>query len=546
MSDARSAPGEAEHLRSAADDLGRALKDLRSYLHKANRLLTCESVGAVLDVSDELLLEAVDFLYYRLYLGAALVLAEGFPGPEAAGLRLVRAACPEDVRVDWDLVSWALSGREVMLLPTEGPGSAARSLVVVPLVGREARLGAVLLWVEYDDRGFTEHTADLLGVYGRSLAAALESLELSAQRGRAQAFVQKVLESVPLGIFSLDGRGSLTFINGTAEFMLGRPRNEVLGLQHARAFRQEVADVVRRLVGRLERNEDPGEEELELGGRSGRETGYVLGLTASRLVLPGGSGAAGYVFVVRDLEVSREVKRLREIDAMKDDLLSLVSHELRTPLASMMAYAEALLMEDMVESEAERREYLEVIRGEGERLARLINDVLDLTKMQAGKMQYDFAAHDLHEILRRAIGVEKGLADKKRLTISFQPGAEVPTVRVDQDRLIQVACNLLSNAIKFTEAGGSITVATEFQPGTPESPAAVEVRVKDTGIGIPASQVHKVWSRFEQVENVRHHTGGTGLGMPICRQIIEEGHGGRIWLESAPGAGTTVFFTLPV
>ncbi len=544
MSKARKASGEVERLRAATDDLGRALKELRSYLHKSSRLLSCGSVETALDVSDDLLLEAVDFLYYRLYLGSSLVSAEGLAGPVDSGMRLVRAACPDDVRVDWDLISWALSSREVILLPAGEIDAAGRSLVVVPLLGREARLGAVLLWVEFDERGFTEHTAELLGVYGRSLSATLENLELAAQRERAQAFVQKVLESVPMGIFSLDDRGALTFINGTAEFMLGHPRNEVLNLEYSQAFRPEVTGVIRRLAGRLERNEDPGEEELEFGGGDG-ELHYILGVTASRLVLPGDGGAAGYVFVVRDMEVAREVQRLREVDAMKDDLLSLVSHELRTPLASMMAYAEALLMEGMVETEAERREYLEVIRSEGERLSRLINDVLDLTKMQAGKMEYHFGEHDLNEVLKHAISVERGLADKKKLSLTFEPAGGLPAIRADKDRLIQVACNVLSNAIKYTEEGGSVTVSTAFRPAAASGPAVVEARVRDTGIGIPAEQIHKVWSRFEQVESVRHHTGGTGLGMPICRQIIEEGHGGRIWLESKVGEGTTVFFTLP-
>ncbi|HOX05718.1 MAG TPA: PAS domain-containing sensor histidine kinase [Planctomycetota bacterium] len=537
---------EDDRLSRAAGDLGRALKELRAFLPKASRLVTCGSAEALLEASDALLLEATDFLFCRIYLDASLVCAEDLPGPEESGMRLVRSACPEDILVDWDVVNWALSSREVILLPAHDGDSAGRSLVVVPLLGREARLGAVLLWVEFDERGFTEHASDLLGIYGRGFSAALEGLELSAQRARSQAFVQKVLESVPMGIFSLDAHGALTFINGTAEFMLAAARQEVIGQDLSAAFRPEVAGAVRRLVGRLERGEDPGEEELEFGGGAVGETHYVLGVSASRLVLPGAPGAAGYVFVVRDMEVAREVQRLREVDAMKDDLLSLVSHELRTPLASIMAYAEALLMEGMVDTEVERREYLGVIRSEGERLGRLINDVLDLTKMQAGKMEYRLEEHDLHEVLSHAVSVERALVEKKGLRVSLEPGAGIPRLRLDRDRVIQVVCNLLSNAVKFTDSGGSITVSTALKPAEKAAPAAVEVRVRDTGIGIPPEQVHKVWSRFEQVENVRHHTGGTGLGMPICRQIIEEGHGGRIWLESKVGQGTTVIFTLPV
>jgi signal transduction histidine kinase len=537
---------ETERLQGVADGLGRALKDLRSFLHKSRRLSACESAAQVLEASDELLLEAVDFLYYRFYLTGTLAIAEGLPGREEGPgpMRLVRAACPEDLPVDWDLISWAMSSRDVMLLPSASEETGgARSLIVVPLLGHASQLGAVLLWVEFDERGFTEHTADLLGVYGRSLSSALDGLELGTQRARAQALVQKVLESVPLGIFSLDRGGALTFINGTAEFMLGRPRHEVLWLECGRAFIPEVAALARRLIGRLERSEDPGEEQLEFAAGGAR---YFLGMTATRLVLPGSPEAAGHVFVVRDLQVTREVQRLREIDAMKDDLLSLVSHELRTPLASIMAYAEALLMEGMVDTEAERREYLEVIRTEGDRLGRLINDVLDLTKMQAGKMDYSFAEQDIRDVVRHAISVEQKLAEKKKVSLSFEPAAEMPAVRLDRDRIIQVVCNLLSNAIKYTDEGGSVGVYAEPATDGDRGQKQVEVRVKDTGLGIPPEQVHKVWSRFEQVENVRHHTGGTGLGMPICRQIIEEGHGGKIWLESEVGKGTTVFFRLPV
>ncbi len=519
------------------------LNELRAYIQKTSRLMTCQSVGEVLDASDDLLLEAVDFVFYRFYLDSSLDVAHSLPGGEESGMRLVRGACPEDLAVDWDLISWSLESREVALFPA-GEAAIARSLLVVPLVGHAMKLGAVLLWVEFDEAGFTGQAADLLGAYGRGLSAALESLELTTQRLRAQAFVQHVLESVPVGIFSLDCHGALSFINGTAEFMLGRPRDEVLNLDYFQAFRREVSDQVRQVIGRLDRHEDPGEEELEFGGSG--ETHFVLGMSGTRLVLPDSGEHAGYVFVVRDLEATREVSRLRELDAMKDDLISLVSHELRTPLASIMAYAEALLMEDMVDTEEERREYLEVIRGEGERLGRLINDVLDLTKMQAGKLEYHFEEHDLAEVVKHAINVESALADKKGVTIKQEFGEDVPPIRVDRDRIIQVACNLLSNAIKYTPEGGSITVFSETIQPEGSGTACVEVRVVDTGQGIPAGQIHKVWSRFEQVESTRHHTGGTGLGMPICRQIIEEGHGGQIWLTSEVGVGTTVYFRLPL
>jgi two-component system phosphate regulon sensor histidine kinase PhoR len=518
--------------------------ELRSFMKKSGRAVSCASITELLDLADDLLLEAVDFVFYRVYLNEALVGAQSLGGSTERGMRLVRFACPEDLRVDWDLIDWALKSGEVALFPAEDPAGAVKSLVVVPLVGRALTLGAVLFWVDFDEAAFTGHASDMLSIFARTTAAALESLELTAERVQAQAFVHHVLESVPMGVFSLDRKGTLTFINGTAEFMLGASRAEALNKEYSKGFSDEVGGVVRRIIGRLDRHEDPGEEELEGGGAG--ESRFALGISGTCLVPPGSSGPAGYVFVVRDLEVTREVTRLRELDAMKDDLLSLVSHELRTPLASIMAYAEALLMEGMVETEEERREYLEVIRGEGERLGRLINDVLDLTKMQAGKMDYHYQEMDLNEVVGHAVSVESAWADKKGVKLVRKFGEGLPSVKLDRDRIIQVVCNLLSNAIKYTDEGGSITIATAVPAPDTEEPPCLELRVVDTGVGIPADQIHKVWSRFEQVENARHHTGGTGLGMPICRQILEEGHGGRIWLTSEVGVGTTVYCRLPL
>jgi PAS domain S-box-containing protein len=537
------AADELARLRLTSGELRAALDEVRGYLVRLGRMSSCETIDELLDVGDALLLETVDFVYYRFYLDAGLAIVNAKSGPEESGLRLVRTACPDTLPVDWDLVAWARENREISLLPA-APGSApARSVLVVPLAAHRLSLGVLLIWVEFDAAGFTEQSSGLLRTWAGWISAALESLELAEQRVRTQAFVHHVLESVPVGILSLDGRGVMTFVNGTAEFMLDISRKEALGRDYVQVLRPEAADLVGRMVRRLGQGEDPGEEELRFSGSDGAE--IILGVTGTGLVLPGSEANAGCVIVTRDMEAAREVARLREIDAMKDDLISLVSHELRTPLASIMAYAEALLMEGMVETETERREYLEVIRGEGDRLGRLINDVLDLSKMQAGKMEYHFAPHDMNEVVKHGVAVQTGMAKAKGVRIKQSLATGLPKVRLDRDRIIQVVCNILSNAIKYTDAGGEILVKTAYLPAA-DRPASVELQVVDTGIGIPENQVHKVWSRFEQVENTRHHTGGTGLGMPICRQIVEEGHGGQIWLTSKVGKGTTVYCHLPL
>jgi two-component system sensor histidine kinase NblS len=231
---------------------------------------------------------------------------------------------------------------------------------------------------------------------------------------------------------------------------------------------------------------------------------------------------------------------------MKDDFISLVSHELRTPLAAIMAYSESLLMENIVEDEKERREYLEIIHSEGERLSRLINDILDLSKMESGKMTYHFEEAHIDSAVYTTMMNFDGAAKQKQLELTSEVEENIPPARFDHDRIVQVLMNLIGNSVKFTEAGGKIIVKAKHVAPDKENNGFIEVSVQDTGCGIPPEQFASVFNKFEQVENVRHHSGGTGLGMPICRQIVEDGHGGKIWFDSKVGVGTTFFFRLPL
>jgi len=236
-------------------------------------------------------------------------------------------------------------------------------------------------------------------------------------------------------------------------------------------------------------------------------------------------------------ELRKAYEELQTLDKAKDDFLALVSHELRTPLSSIVAYTEVLL-DDMAETKEEENNYLEIIKNESDRLTRLINNVLDLSKMEAGRMPFDFKWVKLNALVNSSVQGLTGAADKKHQIIVNNLDNTPILVYADSDKVIQVFSNILSNAIKFSPEGGQIIL-----DGT-EKDQKIEVSIADNGCGISNKNVEKVFDKFQQIEDVDHHSEGTGLGMPISR-IIVENHKGRIWFKSDFGKGTTFFFELP-
>jgi signal transduction histidine kinase/ActR/RegA family two-component response regulator len=248
----------------------------------------------------------------------------------------------------------------------------------------------------------------------------------------------------------------------------------------------------------------------------------------------------------RTAELSRAYNELKGLGALKDAFIASVSHELRTPLSSIRAFSEILLgMPD--EDVATRREFLEIINKESERLTRLIEDVLDLSRMEAGAVAMRREPLSLGDLARAACGSLGPLAGQAGLRLEVDVPDELPPAHGDADRVAQVLTNLVGNAVKFTPPGGAVRVsARAARVGDAGGPSGfLEVRVSDTGVGIPAGELQSVFEKFKQVGNTL--TGkprGTGLGLPICREIVQR-LGGHIWAESAPGRGSTFLFTLP-
>ena len=242
---------------------------------------------------------------------------------------------------------------------------------------------------------------------------------------------------------------------------------------------------------------------------------------------------AGVVAVLHDMTKEKEVAE------MKNDFVSNVSHELRTPLASIKAYIE-MLIDGEADDEKTKREFYEVIQNESNRLSRLIDNILNISRIESGLVKINKQPQSLTVILKEAIEVIAPQAKGKQITLVEQLTPVFYQTVADRDMLYQAVLNLLSNAVKYTPEGGTITVQTEVN----EAKKRVSARISDTGVGIPPKDLPFVFDKFFRVEANNRMAKGTGLGLSLVKHIVETVHHGRIFVESTQGKGSTFGFEL--
>lgn len=232
-------------------------------------------------------------------------------------------------------------------------------------------------------------------------------------------------------------------------------------------------------------------------------------------------------------------RQLKDLDRMKSDFFSSMSHELRTPLTSIKEGA-ALLLDGVggVVSDKQRK-LLTILTEESERLIGLVNSLLDLSKMEAGMMVYNFEPASLAPLINRAMMEIGPLVEARRIRAEAKVDKELPVIRIDSEKVLQAVRNLIGNAVKFTPDGGQVTVSARQRDG------AIEVSVADTGPGIAAENLATIFDKFQQAAAANsYRIKGTGLGLAIVRHVITS-HGGKVWAESQAGQGSTFIFVLP-
>jgi PAS domain S-box-containing protein len=368
-------------------------------------------------------------------------------------------------------------------------------------------------------------TALLVWRYLSLRDALLERLEAAVARHSA------TLDSAFDGIVTLNPSGSIETMNAAAERMFG----------------WDTGEIARRDVGVLVDLAENGEGAFldRLGASQGAlEVGLLRELTGKRR--DGDTFPAEVALGAMDLPtgrhvvaVIRDITERRRVAEMKDAFVSTVSHELRTPLTSIAGSLGLLAGGAAGELPDRAARLIGIAHSNSQRLVRLINDILDVEKLESGKLVLALSALDLRDIAARAIEGVRGYADQLGVTLSLSEGDPAP-VRGDADRLIQVVTNLLSNAAKFSPAGGEVTVTVN-----PETRIA-RLSVADRGPGISEAFRSRIFGKFAQADSTDTRAkGGTGLGLSIAREIAER-HGGRLWFESAEGHGATFHLDLPL
>jgi len=248
-----------------------------------------------------------------------------------------------------------------------------------------------------------------------------------------------------------------------------------------------------------------------------------------------GQKVSGVVAVLHD------ITREKEISQMKNDFVSHVSHELKTPLASIMAYSE-MLADGEADDEETRKEFYGIIQTQAQRLNRLIEDILNISRIESGLIKVTKEPVSLAILIEQQIGMIQKYAEEKNITVTRQTPIIFDQVYADKDMLSQVIVNLLSNAVKYTPPGGSVRVATEVN----EAAGRVRVSITDTGVGIPEEELEHLFQKFYRVVANNKHAKGTGLGLNLVKQIVEKVHNGRVFVTSKVGVGSTFGFELPL
>ncbi|MDQ4130759.1 MAG: response regulator [Actinomycetota bacterium] len=458
--------------------------------------------------------ESLDAEVAALLRDEAVAASIGFPSGRAPEAELVAAAASSD-----GLAAF--------------PGLGPCSVTVAPVAETEhllvARLGS---------DGFIHEETQLLRAMARVLSLTLDSLALLERERRIQQRLatserqtRLIVETAHDAFVAIDSDGLIIDCNPQAEATFGWPSEQMLGSQLAELLIPEGYREAHRRG--LERFLATGDgpilgRRLELSAlhRDGHE--FPIEFTVSPL-----QTEEGYRFNA----FLRDITERREIERRKDEFTSVVSHELRTPLTSIRGSLGLLASGVLGPLPEKGQRMIEIAVENTDRLVRLINDILDIERMDSGRIDMHKQSCDAADLVSAAAESLQSLAAEARVTLGAD--AASATVFADRDRILQALTNLISNAVKFSPPDSTVHVSSRRLDGE------VLFQVTDEGRGIPADMLDSVFGRFQQVDaSDAREKGGTGLGLAICRSIVER-HGGRIWVESVPGEGSTFYFVLP-
>ncbi|RME40520.1 MAG: GAF domain-containing protein, partial [Caldilineae bacterium] len=523
---------------SSSLDLDRVLNEALNLINRTIRI----SKGAILLVDD-----ATGNLIYRAALGRYRPLPKG--------------GKPTRYRLGVGLAGKVLETREPMLidnlpenpdwLPDDKP-LTHRSALVVPLVTGYEIVGVLML---YHTRPayFTEDHLRLVSAAAPIIATAINNAglynlisqqveRLGVLLGSVRSEARKneaIVEGIADGVLVLDADHSIQLINPAAANLLGMEAHTLQNQRLDALLPVAPASLEEELLHQLYRillTEQPHLEEreghrtephrIEIGNK------VVLVILSSVTLSPNAPPST--------LVVLRDISREAELERIKNEFISTVSHELRTPMTSIKGYTDLLAAEKVGQLNPMQRKFVQVIKNNADRLTSLVNDILDISRIDTGRVKLDLQLIPLQPIIQETIASLSTQIEEKNLTLTLHLPPDIPPVYADANRVTQVMVNLVGNAVKYTRPGDRITITATPRAGM------LQIDVADTGLGISPEDQQRVFDRFFRAErDANSLVDGTGLGLPIAKMFIEM-MGGRIWLKSELGAGSTFSFTLPL
>ncbi len=409
-----------------------------------------------------------------------------------------------------------------------------RAYLGVPLLLNDRVIG-VLSLVRKQPVSFSAEQMELLSSFAHQASIAIERAHLFATVVEERDEIEALVRNSADGILIMDRDRRILKVNPALERVVGWPREQLLGSFCSDVFSSHD-DMGHNIcetdcpLDRVVDQDQPLFSEHRITTRNDREVD--VGISYGPIRDEKGN-------VVRVVAVVRDISKQKELDRLRSDFVCTVSHELRTPLALIKGYVATLLRQDIALSQDTQRRFLTNIDEAAERLTRLISDLLNVSRMEAGRFELRLQPLDLTELITRV--VDRLQPQTGRCRLVAQLPAQPLIVHADADKVEQVLLNLLSNAIKFSPNGGMVTIKAQAV----EAPPGIMVSVIDHGEGIPPEQLPRVFDKFFRVEGgLVRKTSGIGLGLYICKSIVEA-HGGQIWAKSTLGEGSTFSFILP-
>jgi len=415
----------------------------------------------------------------------------------------------------------------------EGVVSAAHA----PIMSKKRVFGSLTVGSRRSHR-FAKSEIDLLKAFGAQLGMALENSRLYDEVNKSKAYIENLVENAADVILSTDLNDRILTWNRGAEVILGYSKDEIIGQHLSILLPPERLHEVEEIRAKVEFSGALRGIEV----RSKRKDGQVIYLSLSvSPIRDSEEKIIGFLRVAEDIsEKKRFERRLKELDRLKSDFVSNVSHELRTPLTAIKGSVDNMLDGIIGPLDEKQLRYLVRIKSNADRLGRLINDLLDLSRIEAGKIDLRPTYLPVASLAREVADTLRAVAAEKLISLEVVGPGDVVQAWADRDKVTQVLINLISNAVKFTPPHGKVIVAVERN-----GQEWVQASVSDSGPGIPADEAAKIFDKFYQVDQAnKQKTKGSGLGLAISKALVEM-HGGRIWVESEAGHGSTFSFTLP-